>query len=458
MRLLSLTLTLVLAWTAACKLADRSFFKAEDAAAPKKALKVSGSKLVDDSGAQVRLKGVSFHNLSIFPITTGMIDFVKQRGANVVRIPLYLGDKTELPIPYEKYKGMIDELANHAIKQGMYVIFDFHPISDPKKPEYLALAKRFFSDIVPVYGKSNQVFYEIFNEPKDASWADIKKYATDIIKHIRSLESDNKITNPAVIIVGTPEYSSNISAAANEPLAEPNLMYTFHFYAKTHVYKEEFEAIADKIAIFVTEWAPFDPLNINDPGINRENLTKLLEWMDRKQISWTCWSFSDEDGMYRLFRARSLQKEATEEKLEPWGRFAMKRLSPEKPVTAVPVPKDAVADKSTVTNPDEKAKESESGSKETDTQAKTPGNKIPDYTTTLAADLDQFVRELGGSSGPTGGDKPTSPSDSSQDCTKYNKDGLSCSAVGIAPGEEKCQWEQKWRCTAGCAEWISSCP
>ena len=424
MRFIKLSLIILMIWGSACKVQTYTTVKVDGSQEAAPGLKVSGNKLVDNSGQQIRLRGASFNNFAIFPPTTSMIDFIKQRGGNVVRLPLYV-DQDPKSINYDDFKGKIDTLAQYAIAQGMYVILDFHPIADPKNPAFTEAAKRFFADMVPAYGKSGKVFYEIFNEPKDATWDDIKQYAATMIPYIRDLEKQNSVGNPAVIIVGTPDWSSVISAPAQAPLADANVMYTFHFYARQHKYTEELEAIADKIAIFVTEWSPFDPKDIFAPQIDRENLSQLIDWMDRKQISFTCWSFSDEQGMYRWFRTDSLKGQASDDKLEPWGRLAIKRIQAEPELT----------------------NDVRSGDKSLNTDA----------TTKLDSELNDFEKELTGQAPTDGGSGSSATKQTDPRCKDHNNDQLTCPALPINPGEEKCLWNQKWQCVDGCAHWVAKC-
>lgn len=68
------------------------------------------------------------------------------------------------------------------------------------------------------------VIYEIFNEPVDSSWEEVKAYAEQVIDCIRLIDSE------ALILVGSPHWDQDIHLAADNPLKDVrNVMYTLHF-------------------------------------------------------------------------------------------------------------------------------------------------------------------------------------------------------------------------------------
>ena len=74
------------------------------------------------------------------------------------------------------------------IKQDMYVIIDWHILSDNNPMTYKEEAKDFFDTVSKKYKDSPNVIYEICNEPNgNTNWNnDIKPYADEIIKVIRN--------------------------------------------------------------------------------------------------------------------------------------------------------------------------------------------------------------------------------------------------------------------------------
>ena len=114
-----------------------------------------------------------------------------------------------------------------ATELGMYVIIDWHILSDGNPLKYKSQANTFFKQMAKKYKSYNNVMFEICNEPNGTgtSWKNITSYAKTIIKTIREQK------NNTFIIVGTPTWSQDVDIAASKPLKEKNIAYAFHFYA-----------------------------------------------------------------------------------------------------------------------------------------------------------------------------------------------------------------------------------
>lgn len=253
-------------------------------------LKTEGSNLKNQKGENIQLKGLSSHGIQWY---SDMINYstLKQLrddwGINVFRISLYTLENGYIYKPElkEKVINYIDTL----ISLNMYVIIDWHILSDGNPNIYKKQSKEFFDEISKKYKNSPNVIYEICNEPNgDVTWEnDIKPYAEEIIPIIRNNNSK------ALIIVGTPNWSQDINFAADAPLQFENITYAFHFYAGTHgedLRKKIDYALSKNISIFVSEWGVSD-LN-GDGKIYVEESDKWINYLNEKNISWINWSFS----------------------------------------------------------------------------------------------------------------------------------------------------------------------
>ena len=198
------------------------------------ALHVAGNQLVDQHGAAIQLRGVSTHGLAWYPGYVNDACFSQLRNnwnANLVRLAMYTeeyggycsgGNQDDL-------RNLVKEGVRLATSNDLYVIVDWHILSDNDPNRHVEEAKAFFNDISATFSDNTNVLYEICNEPNGGtSWEDIKRYANQVIPVIRAHDPD------AVVIVGTPTWSQEIDKAAASPLGYDNLMYTLHFYAATH--------------------------------------------------------------------------------------------------------------------------------------------------------------------------------------------------------------------------------
>jgi len=252
-------------------------------------LQVKGTQLCDKKGDPVVLRGMSFgwHNFwPRFYNEKAVQWLAKDWDCSVVRAAMGIepkgGYKQDPDGAVQKIRAVVDG----AIKAGIYVIIDWHSHNIN-----LEEAKAFFAQMAKDYGQYPNVIYELFNEPDQESWEEVKAYAAAVIPAIRQVDPDN------IILVGNPHWDQDIHLVADSPLQGfSNLMYTVHFYAATH--KQNLrnrcdEALEKGIPIFISESAGMEASG--DGPINEEEWNKWIEWAEENKISWVTWSVSDKD-------------------------------------------------------------------------------------------------------------------------------------------------------------------
>jgi endoglucanase len=252
-------------------------------------LKVTGTKLVDKNGKPVLLRGMSFgwHNWWPRFYNAGTVKWLHDDWkCTVVRAAMGVEpDKGYIKDP-ESSVANIKAVVDAAIKEGIYVIIDWHSHNINLKE-----AKTFFTAMATAYGKQPNVIYELFNEPDEETWPEIKAYSEELIKTIRAIDPDN------IILVGSPHWDQDIQLPAADPIkGYDNLMYTLHFYAGTHkqwLRDKADEAIKKGLPIFVSESAGMEASG-NGP-INNEEWQKWIDWMEERGVSWITWSISDKN-------------------------------------------------------------------------------------------------------------------------------------------------------------------
>lgn len=206
--------------------------------------------------------------------------------ASVVRVAVGISGDGYLSNP-EAEKKKARTVIDAAIKEGVYVIIDWHDHNAPRHEEQ---ATAFFQEMAKAYGDKPNVIYEIFNEPVgDVSWPEVvKPYSERMVKVIREIDPDN------LIIAGSPFWSQAVDVAAADPVKDRNLAYALHFYAGTH--KKELRDKGDKAmalgaALFVTEWGTCEASG--DGDIDHESVKEWMAWMKKNQLSWCNWSIAD---------------------------------------------------------------------------------------------------------------------------------------------------------------------
>ena len=269
-----------------------------DSGSPKNpgALTVKDGRLTDSSGNPVQLRGMSTHGIAWFPqyVSTEAFAFVQNCGGNVVRIAMYTDTENGYLADPEYNEQLVRQAVTDALALGMYVIVDWHILSDGNPMDHVSEAADFFRKIAHEYRNEPHVLYEIANEPNRAGWDDITEYADTIIPIIRK-------ENPAaVVIVGTPEYSSSLHAAMQNPLSYDNILYAYHFYAGEKIsYRELNKAVEARFPVMVSEWG----IGLDGDGTPAiEAGRQFVSYLNEQGLSWCAWSFCNKDESYSLLR------------------------------------------------------------------------------------------------------------------------------------------------------------
>lgn len=291
-------------------------------------LQVSGTKLTDESGNIIQLRGVSTHGISWFPDYVNYDAFATLKndwGANVVRIAMYPeeyngylsgGDKAAL-------KQIIDNGVNYATELGMYVIIDWHVLNYAPS-RHTQEACDFFKEMATKYSGHDNVIYEICNEPVGADWnSDIKPYAETVIGTIRQYDDH------ALILVGTNTWSQDVDSVVGNTLDDGNVMYVAHFYAGTH--KENIRnkistALNAGVPVFISECSICDASG--NGGIDYASADEWLNFMNSNQLSFIAWSLSNKAETSALISSGCSAKSGwSDDDLSETGRWFKSAIS-----------------------------------------------------------------------------------------------------------------------------------
>ena len=276
-------------------------------------LSVSSSGFVVDKNQSVfQIQGISTHNLAWYPEYVNVDTFRKLRdefNINTIRLAMYTAEDGGYCVSDDTARqqmlACLTSGIEAAIQLDMYVIVDWHILSDSNPNLYKETALSFFERIASTYGDKPNILYEICNEPNGCGWKEIKSYATDIIKTIR------KYDKKAVIIVGTPTWSQlGTDGTSNEVADSPikgykNIMYSLHFYASEWAHNEYLPAKVayarkKKLPIIVSEFG-LSPAS-GDGAINKASADKWMKLLNKYNISYFCWSLSNKNESASLLK------------------------------------------------------------------------------------------------------------------------------------------------------------
>ena len=293
-------------------------------------LRVLEGKLCGEDGEPVMLRGVSFNGLitSEDLLSEALFrELSEDDGVNLVRLAMYTygvgaigyctgGDK-------ERHKQDIADGVALAAAHDMYVLIDWHILSDGDPNRYLDEAKLFFAEMAERYADHSNVLYEICNEPNGVDWPTVKSYAEQIIPVIREKAPDS------VVVVGNPDWSKDLDSVAADPLAFDNVLYTLHFYSATH--GQELRDLTERcsrngLPIFVSEFG----VTASNGGFPRdlEGADAWIELLEREKISYCMWAFSKAPEPCSAIRSNVLKYSGFEEAdYTDTGRWLLATLS-----------------------------------------------------------------------------------------------------------------------------------
>lgn len=342
---ISTALTLALAYVIVARMSGKPEQAAETSVPAVERLHVEGTKLVNESGKVVAMKGVSFgwHNLwPRFYNEQAVASLHDSWGCNIFRASIGADDLGEVlngVAHHPGYKSDPDDalrclyaVIDGAIATGSYVLVDWH-----SHLIHLDEATEFFKAVATRYAGVPNVIYELFNEPVSraneehqgyrdlgdqeamaAYWMDLKAYAESLIKTITDIDKSHP-----VILMGCPAWDQRIDLPAANPIeGYDNVMYTVHFYAATHKQSliDASQAALDAgLPIFISECASCEASG--NGVIDEESWKNWNAWADANDISMIMWSISDKDETCSMFTpAASSEGPWDDEVIKPWGK------------------------------------------------------------------------------------------------------------------------------------------
>ncbi len=260
-------------------------------------LHTKGSRLLNEHDEIVQLRGISSHGIEWYGnlVTKENLKDLKEKwNTNIFRIAMYTdtNDGNGYCFHQETDKELAYQIIDMCIDLDMYIIIDWHILTDNNPQIHQDSAMTFFDEVSKKYSEVPNVLYEICNEPNGATdWDNnIKPYAEAVIPKIRA-NSPNSI-----VIVGTPSWSQYVNKAADNPLSFDNICYSLHFYSGTHKDREReiaSYAIEKGICLFVSECG-MTAAN-GDGELYTDEFKNWVSFMDKYSISYLYWSLSNKN-------------------------------------------------------------------------------------------------------------------------------------------------------------------
>ncbi|MEN1785336.1 MAG: glycoside hydrolase family 5 protein [Bacteroidota bacterium] len=254
-------------------------------------LRIADGKIVNQDGNSVQLRGMSFFWSQWMGqyYTPETVQWLKEDWrCNVVRAAMGVEDTDGYLSNPEIEKQKVFTVIDAAIDNGIYVLVDWH---SHHAEDHVNEAVAFFSEVAQKYGNYPNIIYETYNEPLDVNWNSVlKPYHEQVLAAIRQYDPDN------IVVCGTRTWSQRVDEVVGNPINDPNVAYTLHYYAATH--KQELRNIAqlaldNNIPIFVTEYGVSEANG--DGSIDVAESETWWQFLDSNNISWCNWSIADKE-------------------------------------------------------------------------------------------------------------------------------------------------------------------
>ncbi|MCX6182406.1 MAG: cellulase family glycosylhydrolase [Bacteroidetes bacterium] len=264
-------------------------------------LTTKGSSIIDKNGTPFSVSGNSLFwtNWAGEYCNADLVNWLKKDWhAGLVRIAMGVEPSGAYLTNPTAEKAKVFAVVDACIAAGLYVLIDWH---DHTAHTHTAQAISFFKEMATKYGSYPNVMYELFNEPLAISWSnDIKPYALQVIQAIRAIDPDN------MIIVGTPNWSQDVDAAANDRITGyTNIAYTLHFYIPMHgqwLRNKATYAMNQGLPLFVTEWGFWEnPLHMGE-------FNAWKDFMKTNNLSNANWSVNTKDEVSSILKAGASAK------------------------------------------------------------------------------------------------------------------------------------------------------
>lgn len=224
-------------------------------------LHVDGNLVKNTAGNLVTLRGVSIiapeyatrnpnNPKTPAEYISWLADSTRGWYSRVLRIPV-----CELNTNPVNAYNFVNPLVQQAIDLGLYVIIDFHNVSNyGSGGTSQTTVMNFWKYFAPRYANSSNVLFEVYNEPVNpADWSQWKSFIQPVVNAIRTVAPKN------IILMGSPQWSTYTKYAVSNPISGTDIVYVYHIYPNqgTPTFSfldSKFGNTANSIPVMITEF------------------------------------------------------------------------------------------------------------------------------------------------------------------------------------------------------------
>ena len=278
-------------------------------------LHVEGNKIVDSSGNQKVLRGVSISDPYLLKeVDNQLLEkhfevLATDWNAGIIRVPIYPG-LWELNDDY--LREYVDPIVEWGGKHGMYVLLAWNAHGNPitgevestpwaKKAPWQGnplnpnkeLAVSALKAMAQRYKDNTWVIYGTFSEPSYISWDQWHPVAEELVDAVQSIHPR------ALVMVSGVKWGFNISSVLDKPIRRSNVVYEMHPYSW---FGDDWKRIVPNISreypIFMGEWgyslSPRASLTQSGKYPLQIYAQQLMKFCKDRKIGWTAWGWNEQ--------------------------------------------------------------------------------------------------------------------------------------------------------------------
>ncbi len=209
----------------------------------------------------------NYLDLNLLPSFKADIALMSQMNMQTLRLPVCFSAWEDGISPYNidsiSYFAAVDSFVAWTTAQNMNLVIDFHHgrLSSANFATEVDRIATIWAEVAQRYANTNpeKVFFEVYNEPWDVDSAEWRTAVATITAAIRAQAPQH------TIIVGGRNWNSIWGLENLYPLADSNVIYTFHFYDPMIFTHQAATWVGDAVA---TQGVPFPYNAATMPPIN----------------------------------------------------------------------------------------------------------------------------------------------------------------------------------------------
>lgn len=313
---------------------------------PPSALHVDGKNLLDATGKELWLQGVSVPSLEWTntgdAVAASIITAIDTWKAHIIRLPVmddrWYGKKDQTD-GGAAYRAVVDQAIQAAASRGAYLIIDLHRYRAPTDD-----AVTFWKDVATLYKDNPAVLFGVLNEPHDITWEVWRNggEVTDKKKNSDALAENKEIItsfhSPGiqglvaairgtgaknVIVAGGLDWSYDLSGIltgfALDDLGGNGIVYDAHVYPWKSDWQHKFLDVAavhpvllGEVGCDKTRYDFIPPERFENPYTWAPDMIACIQ---KNKLHWTAWAFHPHCGPAMLLDAKEFNPTPF------WGAF-----------------------------------------------------------------------------------------------------------------------------------------